>query len=203
MLESGIHLMLQTLKKIEKEKIEKGSYSKTKQIEKQATYCKKITKEEACINWEDQAINIHNCVRAFNPWPIAWTTLQKKRLRIFKTQTLLQTLSQTSPQTLIETHLLEKLQSISQESTEAKAGQIYINKKGKKFHLFIQCQSVCKNSANANSVDFLEILEVQYDNAVKCHVHDFLNGRGRYLLPTQSQFSWENELIWDTGFICI
>lgn len=34
-----------------------------------------IYKEDAKINWKDNVDKIYNSIRAFNPWPIAWTTL--------------------------------------------------------------------------------------------------------------------------------
>lgn len=37
-----------------------------------ATY---IFKEDARINWNDEVIKIDAVIRAYNPWPVAWTTL--------------------------------------------------------------------------------------------------------------------------------
>jgi len=48
-----------------------------------ATYCKLITKDEAKINWSDSAKNISAKIRAFYPWPVAWTTLNHKKIKIF------------------------------------------------------------------------------------------------------------------------
>ena len=47
-----------------------------------ATYAKKIKKEEAVINWENNAETIHKKIMAFNSWPIAETTLSGERVRI-------------------------------------------------------------------------------------------------------------------------
>lgn len=47
-----------------------------------ATYAKKIKKEEAVINWENNAEMIHKKIMAFNSWPIAETTLSGERVRI-------------------------------------------------------------------------------------------------------------------------
>ena len=55
----------------------------TVQDETLATYCKLITKEEAKINWADSAKNISSKIRAFYPWPVAWTNLDNKRVKIF------------------------------------------------------------------------------------------------------------------------
>lgn len=52
------------------------------QDEKLATYAKKINKEDGCINWQNSAAVIDQQIRAFNPWPIAYTSLNAEPLRI-------------------------------------------------------------------------------------------------------------------------
>jgi methionyl-tRNA formyltransferase len=42
------------------------------QPDEQATYAKKLTKQEGKIDWTDSAAFIERCVRAFNPWPMSW-----------------------------------------------------------------------------------------------------------------------------------
>lgn len=49
-----------------------------------ATYAGKISKEDARINWQDSAEQIDCKVRAFNPWPIAYTETGGEVLRIHK-----------------------------------------------------------------------------------------------------------------------
>lgn len=46
----------------------------------------KIYKETCQIEWTDSAENIHNFVRGLSPYPAAWTNLQGKILKIFKTK---------------------------------------------------------------------------------------------------------------------
>jgi len=50
------------------------------------TYAGKINKEDALINWQDSAVAIDRKIRAFNPWPIAYTTLGEDVLRIHQAQ---------------------------------------------------------------------------------------------------------------------
>lgn len=50
------------------------------------TYAKKLSKEEARIDWRRPAAEIDRQVRAFNPWPVAQTTLQNVQLRIWDAQ---------------------------------------------------------------------------------------------------------------------
>lgn len=47
------------------------------------TYAAKIGKAEARIDWSQDAGSIERQVRAFNPWPIAETSLHGEQLRIF------------------------------------------------------------------------------------------------------------------------
>lgn len=46
-------------------------------------YAPKLTKDEAHINWQCPATELERRVRAFNPWPVCWTTLKGKRLRVW------------------------------------------------------------------------------------------------------------------------
>jgi methionyl-tRNA formyltransferase len=43
----------------------------------------KLTKTEAEIDWSLSAIEIDRAIRAFNPWPVAYTTLNNQTLRIW------------------------------------------------------------------------------------------------------------------------
>lgn len=52
-----------------------------------ATYASKITKEEAKIDWSQPAIVIENKIRAFNPWPVAYTQWQEQNFRIWMAKT--------------------------------------------------------------------------------------------------------------------
>ena len=53
----------------------------------QATYCQQsdIAKDKARIDWGKPAEEIHNLIRGMNPWPIAWTMSDGKRVRIYRT----------------------------------------------------------------------------------------------------------------------
>lgn len=47
------------------------------------TYAAKVRKEEAVIDWSQPAIHIDRQIRAFNPWPVAQTTLRGSQLRLW------------------------------------------------------------------------------------------------------------------------
>ncbi len=53
-----------------------------------STYAKKIEKSEAEINWQNSATIIDRKVRAFNPFPICYTTLKGERLRVHRARLL-------------------------------------------------------------------------------------------------------------------
>jgi methionyl-tRNA formyltransferase len=62
--------------------LEGASLSPLAQPPQGVTYAAKIAKAEARINWSQDATAIGRQVRAFNPWPVAETTLDGAQLRI-------------------------------------------------------------------------------------------------------------------------
>lgn len=61
-----------------------GTISERAQPRDGVTYASKIRKEEARIDWSQAAAAIDRQVRAFNPWPIAETTLRRQQLRVWE-----------------------------------------------------------------------------------------------------------------------
>ena len=53
-----------------------------RQKEHLSTYAKKIKKSESRIQWEDSAEKINLKIRAFNPFPGAWTIIKGDNRRI-------------------------------------------------------------------------------------------------------------------------
>lgn len=49
----------------------------------QATYASKLSKAEAEINWQQSATQIERQIRAFNPWPVAFSTLNQQAVRFW------------------------------------------------------------------------------------------------------------------------
>ncbi|MBK5966838.1 methionyl-tRNA formyltransferase [Thiocystis minor] len=60
-----------------------GSSLPVPQDDALATYARKLTKEEARINWTQSADAIERQVRAFDPWPVAQTSLDGAVLRVW------------------------------------------------------------------------------------------------------------------------
>ncbi|MBI5621661.1 methionyl-tRNA formyltransferase [Candidatus Falkowbacteria bacterium] len=50
-----------------------------------ATYTRRLTRQDAQINWQDPAEKIYNQVRAYYPWPGAWVYSAGKVVKILKT----------------------------------------------------------------------------------------------------------------------
>jgi len=77
--------------------------SRTKQDDAQACYAAKLSKNEAKIDWSQAAQQIERAVRAYNSWPVAYSTYQKKnkdaKLRLWQAEVLADAVvdSQTSP----------------------------------------------------------------------------------------------------------
>lgn len=59
------------------------SYSPEKQDDTLATYAKKLSKEEALIDWHDDAAQIERNIRAFNPWPVAWMKIDEHNVKVW------------------------------------------------------------------------------------------------------------------------
>ncbi len=77
----GADLLLETL-----DKIEKGTITPIKQDDSKATHVSMIKKQDAIIDWSQTATEIFNKVRGMNPWPIAFTHLNGKLLKIYRSE---------------------------------------------------------------------------------------------------------------------
>jgi methionyl-tRNA formyltransferase len=75
----GAGLLLKTLKGLES-----GEVKPVAQDHSRATYAPKISKEEAKIDWRSSAREICNRIRAFDPWPGAYSTWKGKTLKLFR-----------------------------------------------------------------------------------------------------------------------
>ncbi|MDX1443498.1 MAG: methionyl-tRNA formyltransferase [Gammaproteobacteria bacterium] len=62
--------------------VEAGSVFPTPQPAEGVTYARKLEKGEAEIDWSWPAADIERLVRAFNPWPVAFTRLGERTYRI-------------------------------------------------------------------------------------------------------------------------
>jgi methionyl-tRNA formyltransferase len=66
-----------------------GKINPVVQDDTKATYCykKELNKENAQINWDEwEPDYIERVIKAFVPWPVAWTYINNVRVKIFKGQ---------------------------------------------------------------------------------------------------------------------
>jgi methionyl-tRNA formyltransferase len=94
--ELGAKAMLSTL-----DQIALGQAKPVKQAHELATYAHKITKEEAKIDWSKPAYQLSRMIRAFNPWPIAFTHVDQTTVRVWEAD-VLATESSVSPGTILD-----------------------------------------------------------------------------------------------------
>jgi len=74
-----------------------GKIKPLPQEENQASYTKIISRQDGKIDWQKSAQEIGQMVRAFYPWPGAWTILNNKRLKIIKGKAAKEKTPQTLP----------------------------------------------------------------------------------------------------------
>jgi len=113
----------------------RGRIVPVRQEEARATSVKLITKEDGWIDWNNPVLSIYNKIRGCNPWPIAYTNYQGKRLKIYKAR------------------IPEEFSTIlQQEHKDAPPGSIIIS--GNKSSVWMVC-----------SDGVLEILELQMEGS--------------------------------------
>jgi len=77
----GAEVLLETL-----DRLETGDITPIKQDNEKSNYASMLSKEECQIDWNLSAEEVHNKVRGMNPWPIALTMYNGKKLKIYKTK---------------------------------------------------------------------------------------------------------------------
>ncbi|EOA8959038.1 methionyl-tRNA formyltransferase [Vibrio harveyi] len=68
-----------------------GKAEPVKQDDELANYAKKLSKEEARIDWNDDAAHIERCVRAFNPWPMSHFEAAENSIKVWESRVTDQT----------------------------------------------------------------------------------------------------------------
>jgi len=75
----GARLVVQAL-----DELTRGTARETPQPADGVTYAKKISKDEARLDWSRPAEELARAVRGYNPTPVAWAELDGERVRIFR-----------------------------------------------------------------------------------------------------------------------
>jgi len=78
---NGAQITIDALKKIEA-----GDYEYVVQNEAEATFAPKLKKTDGVINWTDPARKIIGQIRGLQPWPMAYTFLDGKMLKIYSAE---------------------------------------------------------------------------------------------------------------------
>jgi methionyl-tRNA formyltransferase len=86
--EIGARLLVEAL-----ERLERGSLTARAQDESLVTFAPLVDKREGAIRWTSDAAAIERAVRAFTPWPSAFTTLRGKTLKIHRARVIAQEVS--------------------------------------------------------------------------------------------------------------
>jgi methionyl-tRNA formyltransferase len=81
--------------------IAKDIANQTPQDEAAATYTRQIKKEDALIDWSSDAAVIERMTRAYDPWPVARTTLKGEPLMIWRARADTATTSAESPGSVV------------------------------------------------------------------------------------------------------
>ncbi|WP_428771927.1 methionyl-tRNA formyltransferase [Vibrio sp.] len=68
-----------------------GSAVAQKQDDELANYAQKLSKEEARIDWSQDAAQIERCVRAFNPWPMSHFAVADNSIKVWQSRVDAQT----------------------------------------------------------------------------------------------------------------
>lgn len=77
-----------------------GSLKGRPQVEAEVTFAPNITREQEAIDWQKTAQQVDNQVRGMRPWPIAFTTYQGSRWKLWQV-TPLTTTTTAAPGTII------------------------------------------------------------------------------------------------------
>lgn len=95
--EAGANLLIETLPSIfartNDRKPQDGS---------QATFAPNISRDDEKINWQDENSVIYNQVRGLHPWPVAYTTYQGERMKIWWVTKQEETYPDQKPGTVVQ-----------------------------------------------------------------------------------------------------
>ncbi len=98
----GSKHLVETLNLIE----EKNEITGVKQDESIVSLAPKIHKNDYMVSWTDDAINIHNKIRALAPKPGAFSMYGKKRMKLIKSEVILTNIDFIQSDDILREHLL-------------------------------------------------------------------------------------------------
>jgi len=81
LFQEGTKLVIKTISKLKEDK-----NFEIPQNNQEASFTKIIRKEDGRINWNERAEEIEREIRAYNPWPMAFSSWNNKNLKIIKAE---------------------------------------------------------------------------------------------------------------------
>ena len=93
----GANLLIENLKKLEKNDVKFDD-----QEDSEATYAKKISKDETKINWSLEATKVLAHIHGLSPSPAAWFEFKNERFKVLRA---IKSLSSGKPGTLLDNNL--------------------------------------------------------------------------------------------------
>lgn len=93
--QKGSELILKSLDALKNE-----NAPREKQNNSESSYASMMDKEMSRIDWHMDAEKIHNRVRGFNPWPVAYTEYNGLRMKVYKSE-IMNGRSQEDPGTIL------------------------------------------------------------------------------------------------------
>lgn len=152
----GAEVLKETLKKIENKTLQR-----IPQNEAEATYAPMMSKEIGLINWENSSKSIHNLIRGTNPWPGAFTSYKKKRVKIWKSEIINQGLKELEEFQTYKTQTNKEHESHKDD----KYGTIIEKRKD---GIFV----ACGNGYSDEGYSYIKIQEIQFDGCKKLCVDE-------------------------------
>ena len=68
------------------DKLAAGQLTPEVQDDSLANYAEKLSKAEAQLDWQQPAAALERCIRAFNPWPVAYMTLGDSNIKVWRAE---------------------------------------------------------------------------------------------------------------------
>ncbi|AUX92041.1 methionyl-tRNA formyltransferase [Mixta gaviniae] len=68
--------------------LSQGSIKPEVQDDAIATYAEKLSKEEARLDWSLSAAQLERCIRAFNPWPVSYFSIEDQPVKVWQAEAL-------------------------------------------------------------------------------------------------------------------
>lgn len=84
------------------QQIENNNYQTQPQDEHIASYAKKLSKEEAKLDWQLSAQQLERCIRAFNPWPVSYFSIDNNLIKVWQANVINET-TNALPGTIVNT----------------------------------------------------------------------------------------------------